>query len=119
MDRLKNAGKVEQKLFTAINYFLCRHPKLLDFVFDPKKPRLRKPPEKLLIEGRYLSSGEYLMVRVAMDLWSGSGNAKVYELIENLDPENFKRVLKAIIDLGPKPSARSSFDFPDENCPIE
>ena len=38
-----------------------------------------------------MSSGEDLLVRVALDLWSGSGDAKVWELVEILD------LLKALI----------------------
>jgi hypothetical protein len=92
----------EQKLFMAIHAFLKNYPKLLEFVFDPQKPRLRRDPEELLREGRGLSSGEYLLIKIALDLWNASGNTRIHELIETLDPGNFERVMKSLMSLGPK-----------------
>jgi len=43
-----------------------------------------------------LSDGEKVLIRIALDIWSGSGDAKVWELIETLDDYNFSNVLKGL-----------------------
>ena len=102
MIRWKTATKTDQRLLEIIGHMFCKHLYLLDFFFDPNEPRLRQLPEELLKESAVMSSGEDLLVRVALDLWSGSGDARVWELIEILDGENFVYVLRSLYELGPK-----------------
>lgn len=44
-----------------------------------------------------LSSGEILLIKIALDIWSGSGHAYVWEIIEVLDKDNFFYVPEALI----------------------
>src|ERR1700722_5325782 len=100
--KLKTETKTDQRLLEVIGHMFCKHLYLLDFFFDPNEPRLRRLPEELLKESAVMSSGEDLLVRLALDLWSGSGDARVWELIEILDEENFIYVLRALYELGNK-----------------
>lgn len=96
------ASKMERRQLEIIGHLFCRHLYLLDFLFDPKIPRLRLEPDGLLEQSSVMSAGEDLLVRVALDLWSGSGDAHVWELVEILDEENFLYVLRALYELGNK-----------------
>ena len=96
MECWPNAPKVESKLFKAISLVFKHHPYLLDFLFDPQKPRIRMEPVELLAQSEAFSAGEDLLVRVALDLWSGGGNACIWELIEILDDRNLRSVTTSL-----------------------
>ena len=98
-----NAGKVERKLFEAISLIFKNHLYLLDFLFEPDVAKIRDVPEELIFQSGDLSCGEDLLVRIAIDLWSGGfGDACVWELVEILDEDNFSNVLEALLKLRPK-----------------
>ncbi len=90
------ANVVERRLLQAISNIFSESPKLLDFLFDPEKPKLRAMPEVLLLEAEDFSAKEDLLIRVALDMWSGSGSAEVWELLEYLDNASLIRVAKAL-----------------------
>ena len=96
MFRWENATKTDARLLKCISQVFAKHPYLLKFLFEPDRPRLRLIAEDLLTESRDMSSGEDLLVRVALDLWSGSGEAHVWELIEILDDQNLLNVVGGI-----------------------
>jgi hypothetical protein len=102
MIRWPGATESDGRLLSIIGHLCSRHLYLLDFLFDPDEPKLRRSACELLEEAAVMSSGEDLLVRVALDLWSGSGNAHVWELFEILDEGNFINVLRALMELGPK-----------------
>lgn len=102
MVKWQKATATDRRVLEAILIVLRRYPYLIDFMFDPEEPRLRQRPEDLLEESASFSSGEDLLVRVALDLWSGSGDAHVWELIEFLDDENFSNVAEAFQKIGTK-----------------
>jgi hypothetical protein len=90
----KNARATERIQFQAISIIFESCPQLLKFLFDPGNPRLKSEPEKLLKSARSLSSGEFILIKLAIDIWCSEGQLKVYELFE-LDSELFASVLKA------------------------
>ena len=92
------AGGFERKVYTATSLLFSDNPGLLDFLFDRQKPELRASPEELLAAARGLSSGDFLRVRVALDLWSGSGSVSVHELLD-ADPDIYRLVLRAMASL--------------------
>lgn len=71
-----------------------QNPKLAPWIFHPTKPELRADPDVLLTEGG-LSSGERVLVRVALDLWSDAGATPLMDLAR-LDPDNLNRVFEAL-----------------------
>ena len=102
MIKWAKATKTDLRLFESISILFTNHSYLLDFIFDPDAAKLKFNPEVILRGSVDLSSGEDLLIRIALDLWSGSGEAKIWELIEYLDDQNFDQVLKALSCLKPK-----------------
>jgi hypothetical protein len=96
METWRDATVAERRQYQLISLIFSKHPKLLEFFFETQRPRIRFESEKMLDEAGCFSSGEQLLIRVALDLWSGSGNALVWQMVEILDHENFSNVLKAL-----------------------
>ncbi len=84
------------KLIKSIKILLSDHPKLFNFMFDQKAARLKAPSDRILDEAQHLSSGEYLLVQVALDLWDGSGHALFKDLRSILSHSNRKNLLESI-----------------------
>jgi hypothetical protein len=73
------------------------HPGLLDFFFEKKEPRIRMRAIEMRKAAFGMSSGEQLLLRVALDVWSGSGNAKIWQLINpTLERPNMKIFNEAV-----------------------
>lgn len=91
----KNVCPDDRKRLRAAEKFLGRYPRLLSFAFHPEKPELRKSPKDLLDQMSHMSRGEKILIRVALDIWSDSGDATLSQ-IQSLDPLNLTAVLVAI-----------------------
>lgn len=104
----KTARVSERVLLQAMERLFRDHRELLAFVFDPLEPKLRRPPKVLLTQARAFSTGEALLIRVALDLWNQTGAVSLYEIIERLDYENFEAVTTTLRMLGPKRSSQAS-----------
>jgi hypothetical protein len=100
MFKWETMSDYETRQMDAISLILSNHVKLLEFLFKQEKAELRYSPEKLIKLSGAFSSGEKVLVRVALDFWSGSGNARVWELMEKLDPRSFENVLLGLQYLG-------------------
>lgn len=87
------AGRHERRMQEVLNLIFRKHPKLLDFLFQQDQPQLRLESEHLLFDAGAFSSGEKILVRLALDLWDGSGNVRLWDIIERLDDENYRNVL--------------------------
>jgi hypothetical protein len=98
----KSSRQSERQVLSAAIELFSDHPHLLRFTFDQNEAKLRADPEALLQQAQSLSSGELLLVKLAMDLWNGSGEVRILELINGLDAHNFNRALGAIKSLGPQ-----------------
>lgn len=80
----------------AISLILLDLPHLEGFLFHPTEARLRASPEVILRLSKSYSSGEQVLIRVALDVWSGQGGARVSDLIDRLDPSNLRNVLNGL-----------------------
>ena len=96
MQTWREATVSERVQYELISLIFSKHPKLLEFFFEKHRPRMSYSPVEMLKEIGVFSTGEELLIRVAMDIWSGSGNTKLWRLIEQLDHDNFSNVLKAL-----------------------
>lgn len=108
------AGAAEKKLFNAISGFLARSPQLLGFLFDPDHPRLRASPEELVRQARGLSSGDVLLVKIAVDLWSSGGFVSLHEIFD-AEPEALALILASLETLAPKPQSALLLALPAED----
>jgi hypothetical protein len=98
-----NASAAEKLQYKAISVLFKQSLHLLKFLFDPDCPKLRFAPEEVLIKARGLCSGDYLLVKLAVDLWCGCGDIRVHELFD-VDSDIFPLILDSLQILGPKPS---------------
>lgn len=95
----ENVGRHQKKMMEALNIIFKGHDKLVKFLFEDGRPRLRQEAELLLKAASGFSSGERLLIRVAIDLWNGEAGVRLWELLERLDEENFEQVFKGLCHL--------------------
>lgn len=105
MESWQSATASDRYTYSVIAVIFRNHPNLLRFFFEERRPRIRHKPMELRAQAAGFSSGEQLLIRVALDVWSGSGNAKIWQLIETLDPDNMCNVLEALAKLRSRPPA--------------
>lgn len=94
-------GRHETRMMETLNIIFAGHSKLLQFLFENEASRLREDPEFLLARARGFSSGEQILVRIGLDLWSGSGDVKLWHIIESLDDSTYHNVLLGLGHLRP------------------
>jgi hypothetical protein len=99
MTTWKNASSSDLQTYESIAKVFEQHSYLLDLFFEKETPRIRLQSEKMLQQVSDFSHGEIILVKVALDIWSGSGNAFVWEMIEVLDQQNFFNVLTGLASL--------------------
>ena len=96
METWRDAKPADRHLYNSISIIFRNHPEMLLFFFEGERPRLRHDPMEMRKLSCYFSSGEQLLIKVALDMWSGGGNAKIWQILETLDAENFANVLEAL-----------------------
>jgi hypothetical protein len=94
-------GRHERRMQDTLNLIFRNHPQFLEFLFDRDRPHLRAEPECILSETGGFSSGERVLIRVGLDLWNGSGQVSLWDVIERLDLENYRNVLAGLRHLRP------------------
>ena len=103
----------EQELLIAMTKLFAAHENLMTFVFEREEPGLRNHPDILIEQAKGMSSGEYVLVRLALDIWNDSGGVQISELINRLDATNFENAMAALRYVGPKRGARVTSLVPD------
>ena len=93
------ASSGDKSVREVIFRLLGSDKRLMDFLFESEKPRLRKRAGILKEDAWFFSHGEQLLIRTALDFWSGSGHVALWELLESLDEENLRRVVVAIVEI--------------------
>jgi len=83
-------------MLEVLNLIFRRYPGLLEYLLEPGCPRLRHEPEVLLDGARAFSSGEQILVRIVLDLWSSSASVRLWDLVEILDEETYHDVLAGL-----------------------
>lgn len=93
-----NASENDFKTFESISTVFLHHKHLLDYFFEKKKPRIRLNSKKMIeIAQEQFTDEEIVLTKVALDIWSGSGRAYIWEIIEALDKHDFINVLNGLI----------------------
>jgi hypothetical protein len=92
----KNVGRAERKMMESLNLILSGHEKLLEFLFEADCPRLRQDAKTLIHHADGFSSGEQILIRLALDIWCGVGDVRLWEMIEQLDDESFRQAIKGL-----------------------
>jgi hypothetical protein len=89
----KNASPSDQHLFTAVARLFRNNPQLIDFFFHPSEPQLALPCKRIKQIARSFCSADELLVRMALDIWNGSGAINFNEIYQKLDEKNFTNVI--------------------------
>jgi hypothetical protein len=89
----------DKRLVRSIFLLVGAEPRVIEFLFDPKAPRIRKRAGILRDEARVFEPSQELVVRAALDIWCGSGHVQLWELIEAWDAEHWARFIRAIGEL--------------------
>jgi hypothetical protein len=92
----KNASVNQILLYQCISLLLGYDKRLLEFVFDPEKPRIRKRAGILRDDAVFFSDEEQLLIRAALDFWSGSGHLALWEMLESWDCKTWNRFIRAL-----------------------
>lgn len=111
----KDASLHELRLSNVYGKLFRNHHKLLEMLFELKIARLRKPPEDLLEEIDVYSSGERILIQVALDLWDGSGKAYFWDILYRLDNEILLELMQGLEYLKLIPSAGAKQLAPIKN----
>lgn len=92
-----DAKDSDLQMYESISRVFLGREHLLEQFFEPTRPKIRFVPEVMLKRFSGCSSGEYLLIKIALDLWCGAGEARVWELVEVLDPSTFYFVVEAMV----------------------
>ena len=84
----------------AISLLLAYDPAILDFLFAPSRARLAYGARTLKRESALLGTQRHLLVKIALDIWSDSGGARLAEACHILAPHHYDAFLAAIEYLG-------------------
>ncbi len=88
--------ETELELQEQFHLLFFHKRQLIEFIFHLKTPRLRKPAQELLKDMSGFSTTEKILVRLALDLWDGSGSADFLEVIQTLDCRLLEQLLKSL-----------------------
>lgn len=92
-----NWSKIQDThVFNSICILLKDNPYLLEYLFSHKNAKLSASPDILIQEAGGLAHGEQILIKVAIDLWSGEGSASVGEVISVLSYNNMLNFLNAL-----------------------
>jgi hypothetical protein len=92
----KDASANEVLLHRCISHLLGYDKRLIDFVFDSERPRIRKRAGILREDSYFFSDGEQLLIRAALDFWSGGGQLALWEMLETWDGPAWARFIQAV-----------------------
>lgn len=101
---MKKEGKInwnracqgDLRRLEAVTILLGSHIGLLEFLFCKDRPELRAESTLLLRHSMAFSSGEQVLIRMAIDIWNGEGGIHFNDIYEVLDTRNFINTLKAL-----------------------
>ena len=95
MECWAKATSIDLRLFQIIAGLVGVESGLLTFLFNADSPKLRLPADELIQEAIGLCSSDYVVVKLAVDLWCEQGKIPVHELL-SLDEPLFSRTLRAL-----------------------
>jgi len=96
----KTSWPWELDLLKAMEVLFEKNPDLLNYLFDKKEVRLRLTPDRLIEESYSLRCEQRLLIRIALDLWNGTGAVAFCSLIDHLDNDSLQCVLNTLRLLG-------------------
>jgi len=65
----------------SVSILLSNYPSILDLVFTKDRRRLRWPVDSVLAEAGCLGAVEQSLARISLDIWNGSGGARLMDVL--------------------------------------
>ena len=84
----------DKSLLQAICILLDGHSWIRQYLFTDDFSELREDAE--ILKKNPFSSGEKLLVTIALDVWNGSGGTRLDEIFHTLDERNYRNLLNAM-----------------------
>jgi hypothetical protein len=94
-----HATLAETRRLEAIYILFGGDDSLLDFFFHHTEPGLRLPTAALLKAAARLDAEEFQLVSVGVGIWSGTGGARVGDVVRQLDDDRLTNFIKSISHL--------------------
>lgn len=80
-----------------ISHLLASDEAMTSFLFEPPtSTSLRAHPNVLAYDSWELNDEQQLLVRAALDIWSGNGNVFLWELLSKLNRKSLSRLIEAL-----------------------
>ncbi len=105
-----DASHSDKHLLESIKILNNHDDYLLQQFFHSNIPRLKASP-KALVSNLSTSSSEITQRKASMDIWNGSGNLPLHEMLSTWNHDNWLRFFKAIIYM-------KDLAFRIEECPF-
>ena len=96
MENWKNSRASERRSYEGIRRVFSNHEHLLKGFFEETQARLSLSPDIMIEQTTGYSDGEIVLIKVALDIWSGSGNVFVWQILETLDKQTFMHVVNGL-----------------------
>ena len=92
----KNASMSDEFLLSAIKKLFKTKQHFVNFMFHPSQAKLAFASEEIIEMAMGLGSGYDLLVRIALDIWSGEGGINFNEIYQKLDTQSFNEVVSVL-----------------------
>lgn len=92
----KNASESDELLLATIAKLFRNDQNLLSFFFHFSQAKLSTSSEEIKKMAMGFGSGQDLLVRIALDIWSEEGGIYFNEIYQKLDNQRFDEVLKIL-----------------------
>jgi hypothetical protein len=92
----KNACESDEVLKLAIGNLFKKNPEIINLFFNQTQPRLICSPEEIKEMARGFGSGDDLLIRIALDVWSEEGGIHFNEIYQKLDEHRFVEVINVL-----------------------
>jgi len=86
----------KHKQLEAISLLFTHDPSTLDFFLNDDRNGLRFHEDQTMHFFGCYSSGEQILIRIALDIWSYSGNSNLSDILAILDSERTDAFLQAM-----------------------
>ena len=80
----------------ALSLLLANDSYLFDYLLDNTREGLSASEDDLICMAKAYSGGQQLLIRIAMDIWSLSGDSPLSEILYRLDDVRFEAFLLAM-----------------------
>ena len=94
-----NACAGDLKRLEIIKGIFVQDPEMVDWLFLKDKPELFADPDTVMQKAGAFSSGQQILIRVALAVWCWYEGTNIVDICRRLDNKNFQAVMMAMVEL--------------------